>query len=113
MAKQAEPTFNVSELSTAQTRDLLKETRARGTRASKYSPIYDRIEKLSKGKFVVISEVDKSTKSSLYQSIARRFDDMKFASAREKNPDAETYVIVIGHEDDYSEIRQTAKKASK
>ena len=110
MAKQkSAPSFDIDVVSSADARRILKDARARGNRRSKYSPIYDQVEGLAAGKFVVLRGVDKSTKTSLYQGLTRRFDDVKMASGREKDRDGEFYTVVIGSADDYEAMRAKAK----
>ena len=89
--------------------EILKETRGRGTRRSKYSPIYDQVGELDKGTFVVLRGIDKSAKTSLYQGIMRRFENIKMASGRENDRDGEFYTVVIGNADDYEAMRKKAR----
>ena len=110
-SRKTNPTFDMDVVSTSDARKILKDARARGGRKSKYSPIYDEIEGLDKGKFVVLRSVDKSTKTSLYQGIMRRYDDMKMASGREKSQKGEFWTVVIGRAEDYDTMRETAKNA--
>ena len=111
MAKtQASHDFDMDVVSTADARKILKKARTRGGRQSKYSPIYDEVEGLGKGKFVVLRGVDKSTKTSLYQGLTRRFDDVKMASSRDRGGDGEVYTVVIGNADDYEQMRAKAQK---
>jgi len=98
-------------VSSSDARKILKDARARGTRRSKYSPIYDEVEGLSSGKFVVLRGVDKATKTSLYQGLMRRFDSVKMASGRDKDRDGEFYTVVIGSADDYEAMREAATSA--
>ena len=109
MAQQNAPDFDMDVVSTSDARDILKAARARGSRRSKYSPIYDEVDGLAKGKFVVLRGVDKSTKTSLYQGLMRRFDDVKMASARDKDASGEAYTVVVGKADDYEAMRAKAK----
>ena len=112
MAKnQSAPDFDMDVVSSSDARKILKDARARGSRRSKYSPIYDEVEGLGKGKFVVLRGVDKSTKTSLYQGLTRRYDDVKMASARDKDRDGEFYTVVIGNAADHEAMRAKAKSA--
>ena len=90
---------------------ILKSSRARGTRSSKYSPVYESIRALKDREFVVLRSVEKSAKLSLYQGIKRNFpdDEVRMASARQKDADGERYVIVIGKTSDYNEMRELAR----
>lgn len=108
--KQSAPDFDMDVVSSDDARKILKDARARGSRRSKYSPIYDEVRGLEEGKFVVLRSVDKGTKTSLYQGIRRQFDDdIKMASGRDKDASGEVYTVVIGHADDYDAMRNKAK----
>lgn len=109
MAKTA-PDWDMDVVSTTEARDILKAARARGSRRSKYSPIYDQVRSLDEGKFVVLRSVDKGTKTSLYQGVRRLFgDDIKMASGRDKDADGEMYTVVLGRAADYEEMRKRAR----
>ena len=111
MAKtKSAPDWDMNVVSSSEARDILKAARARGSRRSKYSPIYDEVRGLSDGNFVVLRSVDKATKTSLYQGIRRQFDDdIKMASGRDKDASGEAYTVVIGHAGDYDAMRNKAK----
>lgn len=111
MAKSKAPEFDMNVVSSKEARSILKDARSRGSRRSKYSPIYDEVAGLKSGKFVVLRGVDKATKTSLYQGLMRRFDDVKMASGREKDRDGEFWTIVIGSAEDYAAMRETAQNA--
>lgn len=110
MAQTQTPDWDMDVVSTTEARDILKTARSRGSRRSKYSPIYDEVRSLDEGKFVVLRSVDKGTKTSLYQGIRRLFgDEIKMASGRDKDASGEAYTVVIGRSEDYEEMRKKAQ----
>ena len=112
MSKEDKPEFNLDVVKTKEAASILKESRKRGSRTSKYTPIYDAIRDLNKGEFVVLREVDKSAKLGIYQGVKRNFDDeVRMASARERDSSSESFVLVIGRATDYDELRELAKNA--
>jgi len=110
MAKSSTPDWDLKVVTTTEARDILKAARSRGSRRSKYSPIYDEVRSLEEGTFVVLRSVDKGTKTSLYQGIRRLFgEDIKMASGRDKDASGEAYTVVIGNAGDYEAMRQKAR----
>ena len=111
MAKARTPRKNTPfEFEKLSTEEAVERRSARGTRRSKYSPIYDEVRSLDEGKFVVLRSVDKGTKTSLYQGIRRLFgDEIKMASGRDKDASGEAYTVVIGRSEDYEEMRKKAQ----
>lgn len=90
---------------------ILKSSRQRGTRGSKYTPIYDSIRGLGDGEFLVLRSIDKSAKLGVYQGVKRNFgEDVKMASARDREASGEAYTIVIGRSTDHDEMRELAKQ---
>ena len=106
----ASPDFDMDVVTTSEAKKILKSARSGGSRRSKYSPIYDEVERRGKGKFVVLRGVDKSTKTSLYQGVMRRFEDVKMASSRDRDSSGEAYTIVIGNAADHDAMRNKAQK---
>lgn len=113
MAKDTDtPTFNMDVVTGKEAASILKESRARGTRASKYTPIYESVGELKSDKFLILRGVDKSAKLGIYQGVKRNFgDEVKMASARERDAEQESYTIVIGKSDDYKSMRELARQA--
>ena len=112
MAKKQKkaPAFDMDVVSSDDAQQILKDARARGGRRSKYSPIYEQVDGLEEGNFVVLRGVDKATKTSLYQGVMRRFEGVKMASGRDKSRDGEFWTVVIGRAEDYAAMREEAKK---
>lgn len=91
--------------------NILKTSRQRGSRTSKYTPVYESIADLDKGDFLVLRSLDKSSKLGIYQGVKRNFgDDIKMASARDRDADDEAYTVVIGKATDHDEMREMAKR---
>ncbi|WP_412060412.1 hypothetical protein [Rubrivirga sp. IMCC45206] len=112
MAKKSPtPDFNISVVDKKEAADILRTSRQRGGRNSKYSPIYDEVGGLKAGEFVVLRSIDKTAKLGLYQGIKRMFgEDVKMASARDRDASGEAYTLVIGRSTDHDEMRELARK---
>ena len=66
---------------------------------------------LADGEFVVLRGIDKTAKLGLYQGIKRTFgEDVKMASARERDAGSESYTLVIGRSTDHDDMRALARK---
>lgn len=112
MAKStSSPDFNMDVVSKKEAAKILKTSRQRGSRRSKYTPVYDGISDLKKGEFLILRDVEKSSKLGIYQGVKRNFgDDIKMASARDRDADGEHYTVVIGKATDHDEMRDLAKR---
>ena len=104
------PPFDMNVVSTKEAAGILKSSRQRGSRSSKYTPIYDGITGLKNGEFLVLRSIDKSAKLGIYQGVKRNFgDDVKMASARDRDAAGEAYTIVVGRATDYGAMRELAR----
>ena len=113
MAQTQTPDWDMDVVSTTEARDILKTARSRGSRRSKYSPIYDEVRSLDEGKFVVLRSVDKGTKTSLYQGIRRLFgDEIKMASGRDKDASGEAYTVCLLYTSPSPRDRQKSRMPS-
>lgn len=109
--KTTAPEFDLDVVDTAKAADILKASRQRGSRSSKYTPIYESVAGLGDGEFVVLRSITKSAKLGIYQGVKRTFGtDVKMASARERDAADESYTIVIGRATDYEQMRDLAKR---
>ena len=111
MAKKKSTSFDMSVVDKSEAADILRSSRRRGGRSSKYSPIYQEVSGLGDGEFVVLRSIDKTAKLGLYQGVKRTFgDDVKMASARDRDADGEAYTLVIGRATDLDEMKALARK---
>ena len=112
MAKTSKaPEFDMNVVDKKEAAGILKSSRQRGTRSSKYTPIYESIGGLSDGEFLVLRSIDKSAKLGSYQGVKRNFgEDVKMASAREREAGSESYTLVIGRSTDHDDMRALARK---
>ena len=112
MAKSSKtPTFDMDIVDKKAAAGILKSSRQRGSRSSKYTPIYESISGLSDGEFLVLRSIDKSAKLGIYQGAKRNFGtDVKMASARDRDASGEAYTLVIGRATDHDEMRELAKR---
>lgn len=109
--KSTTPDFDLSVVDKSEAADILRTSRQRGGRNSKYSPIYDQVAGLKDGEFVVLRSIDKTAKLGIYQGINRTFgDDVKMASARDRDASGEAYTLVIGKSTDHDEMRTLARR---
>ena len=105
------PEFDLDVVTTEKAADILKTSRQRGNRTSKYTPIYESIAGLGEGEFVVLRSISKSAKLGIYQGVKRNFGtDVKMASARERDASEESYTVVIGRATDYEAMRELARR---
>ena len=112
MAKKAVPKFNFDVVTSKQASQILKESRRRGSRASKYQPIYDAVRDLKSGRFLVLRDIDKSSKQGLYLGIKRNFEgEIKIASAKQQDSSSgDSYTLVIGKAEDHAQMKEMARK---
>lgn len=112
MAKSTKaPKFEMDVVNKKEAADILKKSRQRGSRTSKYTPVYESISDLDSGDFLILRSLEKSAKLGIYQGVKRNFgDDIKMASARDRDADGEHYTVVIGKATDHDEMREMAKR---
>lgn len=112
MAKSTNaPQFDMDVVNKKEAANILKKSRQRGSRTSKYTPVYESISDLKSGDFLVLRSLEKSSKLGIYQGVKRNFgDDIKMASARDQDADGEHYTVVIGKATDHDEMREMAKR---
>jgi hypothetical protein len=112
MAKSTKaPKFDMDVVDKKEAATILKKSRQRGSRSSKYTPVYESIADLKDGDFLVLRSLEKSSKLGIYQGVKRNFgDDVKMASARDNDADGEHYTVVIGKATDHDEMRELAKR---
>lgn len=112
MAKSTKaPSFDMDVVDKKEAAGILKSSRQRGSRSSKYTPVYESISGLKAGQFLVLRSIDKSSKLGIYQGVKRNFGtDVKMASARDRDASGEAYTLVIGRATDHDEMRDLAKR---
>ena len=112
MAKSTKaPAFDMDVVNKKEAAGILKTSRQRGSRTSKYTPVYESISDLKTGEFLVLRSLDKSSKLGIYQGVKRNFGtDIKMASARDREADGENYTVVIGKATDHDDMREMAKR---
>ena len=112
MAKNSPtPDFDIPVVDKKEAADILRTSRQRGGRNSKYSPLYDEVGGLKDGEFVVLRSIGKPAKLGLYQGPNRTFgQDVKMASARDRDASGVAYTLVIGRSTDHDEMRELARK---
>ena len=105
------PSFDMDVVDKKEAAGILKSSRQRGSRSSKYTPVYESISGLKDGQFLVLRSIDKSSKLGIYQGVKRNFGtDVKMTSARDRDASGEAYTLVIGRATDHDDMRELAKR---